>query len=135
MPAPEALRLFTVHILNPILRPFAGHLPGFATVVYVGRTSGKTYRTPVNVFVRDGEFVFALSYGSKVNWVQNVMAASGCNLEYRGKKFRLTDPRVIVDPTLHLLPIPARWIELSQGVTEFLILRPADEGTGAAPSG
>jgi len=128
VPAPEALRLFTVYILNPILRPFAGHLPGFAIVVDVGRTSGKTYRTPVNVFVRDGEYVFALTYGSKVNWVQNVLAAGGCTLEYRGRTIPLTDPRIIVDPTLHLLPIPARWIERSQGVTEFLAMRPADDG-------
>jgi len=128
VPAPETLRLFTVHILNPILRPFAGHLPGFAIVVDVGRASGKTYRTPVNVFVREGQYVFALTYGSKVNWVQNVMAARGCTLEYRGRSFRLANPRIIVDPTLRLLPIPARWIERSQGVTEILVLRPADDG-------
>ena len=81
MPAPEALRRFTVHILNPIARRFAGHLPGFAIVVNVGRTSGKTYRTPVNVFWRDGEYIFALSYSSRVHWVQNVLAAGGCQLE------------------------------------------------------
>jgi deazaflavin-dependent oxidoreductase (nitroreductase family) len=126
MAAPELLRRFTVHILNPILRPIAGHLPGFAIVVNVGRKSGQVYRTPVNVFVRNGEYVFALTYGSKVNWVQNVLAAGGCELEIRGKSIRLTDPRVVVDPTLHLLPVPARWIERSQGVTEILVMRPAD---------
>lgn len=135
MPAPERLRRFTVHILNPIARRFAGHLPGFAIAVYVGRTSGKTYRTPLNVFVRDGEYVFALSYGSKVNWVQNVLAAGGCVLETRGKKIRLTEPKVIVDPTLHVLPIPARWIERSQGVTEFLAMRPAGDADGVGAPG
>ena len=126
MAAPELLRRFTVHILNPILRPIAGHLPGFAIVVNVGRKSGQVYRTPVNVFVRNGEYVFALTYGPKVNWVQNILAAGGCELEIRGRRIRLTDPRVVVDPTLHLLPIPARWIERSQGVTEILVMRPAE---------
>jgi deazaflavin-dependent oxidoreductase (nitroreductase family) len=126
MPAPERLRRFTVRILNPIARRFAGHLPGFAIVVNLGRTSGRTYRTPVNVFLRDGDYVFALTYGSRVQWVQNILAAGGCQIETRGKTIRLTDPRLFVDPTQHFLPIPARWIERSQGVTEFLAMRPAE---------
>ncbi len=130
MAAPELLRRFTVHILNPVLRPFAGHLPGFAIVVNVGRKTGKVYGTPVNVFVPNGEYVFALTYGSKVSWVQNILAAGGCKLEVRGQTIRLTDPRIMVDQSLHLLPIPARWIERSQGVTEILVMRPAEIGTG-----
>ena len=133
MAAPELLRRFTVYILNPLLHPIAGHLPGFAIVVHVGRTSGQIYRTPVNVFVRDGQYVFALTYGSKVNWVQNILAAGGCELETRGKSIRLTEPRLIVDPTLRLLPNPARWIERSQGATEILVLRPIEDAATARP--
>jgi hypothetical protein len=39
---------------------------------------------------------------------------------------------VVVDATLHLLPIPARWIERAQGVIEYLVLRPAQDKTEAS---
>ena len=54
MPARKFLRPFTTRFCNPVSRRFASHLPGFAILVYVGRRSGRTYRTPMNVF-RNGD--------------------------------------------------------------------------------
>ena len=86
------LRPFTNRIINPITRRFAGHVPGFAILSYVGRRSGKRYRTPINVFHRDGRYVFALTYGREAQWVQNVLAAGTCEIEERGRKTRLAEP-------------------------------------------
>jgi hypothetical protein len=47
------MRPFTMRVVNPITRLVAGWLPGFGIVRNVGRTSAKSYRTPMNVF-RDG---------------------------------------------------------------------------------
>jgi hypothetical protein len=47
MPALNVLRPFTTRVVNPVTRRFAGHLPGFAILTYVGRQSGRTYRTPI----------------------------------------------------------------------------------------
>lgn len=44
------LRPLTTRLFNPISRPFAGWLPGFGILSYVGRKSGRQYRTPLNVF-------------------------------------------------------------------------------------
>ena len=60
------IRPFTNRVINPITRRFAGHLPGFAILIYTGRRSGTRYRTPINVFHRDERFVFALTYGREV---------------------------------------------------------------------
>ena len=40
--------------------------------------SGRTYRTPINVFRSDGNrFVIALTYGPQTEWVQNILACGG----------------------------------------------------------
>ncbi|MFL5759277.1 MAG: nitroreductase family deazaflavin-dependent oxidoreductase [Thermomicrobiales bacterium] len=73
---------------------FAGRAPFFAIVIHRGRKSGKTYRTPINAFPTADGFVIAFTYGPDTDWSQNVLAAGGCQLEYRGKVYALTDPRV-----------------------------------------
>ena len=119
------MRPFTLRAVNPVTRRFAGHVPGFAIVHYVGRTSGRAYATPMNVF-RDGDaWVMALTYGAEVQWVHNVLAAGGCELEVRGRRIRLTDPELVHDPSRRLMPIPVRWFLGLLAVTDFLRLHPA----------
>ena len=75
-PRTRFIRPFTTHILNPFTRLFVHRLPGFAIINHRGRKSGQTYRTPMNVF-RDGDdYLFALTYGSDVQWVKNILAAT-----------------------------------------------------------
>ena len=127
------LRPFTTRIINPITRRFAGHVPGFAILSYVGRRSGKRYRTPINVFHRDGRYVFALTYGREAQWVKNVLAAGTCEIEERGRKTRLADPELIVDPAGRLMPQPVRTFLRIQGVTDYLLMTPVSE-PAATPS-
>ena len=77
---------------NPITKTFAGRIPPFAIVVHRGRTSGATYRNPVMAYPHGDEVVFALTYGSKVNWVKNTLAAGGCEIIRRGRTIGLSDP-------------------------------------------
>jgi len=125
MTALRFLRPYTTRFFNPVSRRFAGHLPGFAILVYVGRRSGRTYRTPINVFREGDDYVFALTYGSDVQWVKNVVAAGGCELETMGRNVRLIDPRLFVDPKQRLMPPPVRIFLRLMRVTEFLSMRPA----------
>ena len=76
----RVIRPFATHVVNPIARRFASWLPGFGIVEYRGRKSGRTYRTPLNVFRRDDWYIFALTYGADVEWVKNVVVAGGCIL-------------------------------------------------------
>ena len=76
MPLPKRLARFNRRVTNPVLRHVASWAPGFAVVHHVGRRSGHAYRTPVNVFKRDGRYVFALTYGKDSDWVRNVLAAA-----------------------------------------------------------
>jgi deazaflavin-dependent oxidoreductase (nitroreductase family) len=105
------------------MRHVASWAPGFAIVTHVGRTSGRTYRTPVNVFRDDGRYVFALTYGRQSDWVLNVLATGGCEIETRRKKLRLEDPVVFTDRTRQRVAQPARWVLGALRVDNFLALR------------
>jgi deazaflavin-dependent oxidoreductase (nitroreductase family) len=119
------MRPFTTRVVNPIARRFVHRLPYFAVISYRGRTSGRTYHAPMNVF-RDGDdYIFALTYGSDVNWVRNVLAAGQADLRIGDAVIRLTDPEVFVDPTRHLMPLPVRIVLGLTRVSEFLRMRPS----------
>jgi deazaflavin-dependent oxidoreductase (nitroreductase family) len=119
------LRPFTTRVFNPLSRRVAGWLPGFGILTYPGRKSGRRYRTPLNVFKVGNQYVFALTYGSEVNWVQNVLAAGGCELRTRGRDVRLVDPEMLVDPAGRLVPLPVRLFLRLNRVTEYLRMRAA----------
>ena len=119
------LQPFTTRLFNPLSRHFAGWLPGFGVLSYLGRKTGRDYHTPLNVFRRGDSYVFALTYGSEVNWVRNVLAAGECDLRTRGRDVHLVDPGLFVDPTRHLMPLPVRIILALNDVNEFLTMRVA----------
>jgi hypothetical protein len=75
---------WVVHrFVNPVTRLFAGWLPWFAILIHVGRRSGRTHEISINAFRRGGSYVFALSHGSNVDWVKNVLAAGDATFERR----------------------------------------------------
>jgi deazaflavin-dependent oxidoreductase (nitroreductase family) len=129
-PPLAVIRPFTTHVFNPISRLFVRWLPGFGILGYRGRKSGKAYRTPMNVFGRGDVWVFALTYGSDVQWVRNVLAAGEATLEIRRRRIRLVDPEVFVDPDRRLIPFGVRQVLGLMRVTEFMRMRavPTERG-------
>jgi deazaflavin-dependent oxidoreductase (nitroreductase family) len=117
-------RRYVNRYLNPITRPLARRLPSFAILTHRGRTSGRTYRTPINVFRRGDAYIFLLTYGSDVQWVKNVLASGSCSIETRGRVVKLIEPELITDPELRLAPPLARFIERHvAGVTQYVRMR------------
>jgi deazaflavin-dependent oxidoreductase (nitroreductase family) len=117
------LKPFTTRLFNPISRRVAGRLPLFGILSYVGRKSGRLYRTPLNVFKRGDGYVFALTYGSEVDWVKNVLAAGEADLRTRGRDVHLVEPELFIDPTRRLMPLPVRIVLRLNDVNEFLRMR------------
>jgi deazaflavin-dependent oxidoreductase (nitroreductase family) len=116
-------RQIATRYLNPLTRRFAGRFPGFGIVIHRGRETGRTYRTPINVFRRGDHFVFFLTYGSDVDWVKNVLAAGRCTMRTRGRDVPLVEPELIDDPERRLVPLPVRAVGRLVGATEFLRMR------------
>jgi deazaflavin-dependent oxidoreductase (nitroreductase family) len=115
----KAVARFNRAVTNRITRRFAGRAPGFGIIMHRGRKSGRLYRTPVNVFWVPEGFLIALTYGRDSEWVQNVLAAGGCDLEARGRLYRLSAPVVVHDPGRRF-PSFVRLVTRIGGVTEFL---------------
>jgi deazaflavin-dependent oxidoreductase (nitroreductase family) len=116
------LAKFNIAVTNRITGRFAGSLPGFGIVTHVGRKSGKTYRTPVNVFRTPTGFIFALTYSSESEWVKNVLAAGGAELQTRGRNYRLSAPKVVRDPTRQQFPVPVRFVLRLVGADQYIEL-------------
>jgi deazaflavin-dependent oxidoreductase (nitroreductase family) len=115
--------------INPVTRPLARRLPTFAILTHRGRKTGRTYRTPINVFRRGNDYLFFLTYGSDVQWVKNILATGSCTIETRGRIIELVEPELITDPELRPAPPPVRFVERRiAGVTQYLRMRVASNG-------
>lgn len=122
MVLPRGLARFNRHVTNRVLGTVAPRLPGFGVIVHTGRKSGRTYRTPVSIFRRDGGYVIALTYGSTADWVRNVVASGGCDAVIRGRTVHLTHPNLVEDPERKPMPPHVRAVLSVVGGTEFLEL-------------
>jgi deazaflavin-dependent oxidoreductase (nitroreductase family) len=126
VPLPRRLAKFNRVVTNRILGPIARYVPGFALVSHVGRRSGRTYRTPVSLFRRgDDGYAIALMYGADSQWVRNVMAAGGVDIQTRGRHLHLVAPEITRDPTLSLVPRPVRVPIRLVNVDDFMLLERA----------
>jgi deazaflavin-dependent oxidoreductase (nitroreductase family) len=117
------IRPFTTHVFNRFARHFAGWLPYFGILTYRGRKSGRTYRTPLNAFRQGDGYLFALTYGSDVDWVRNVVAAGEAELRTGRRDVHLVEPEVFIDPSRRVMPQPFRLFLGVDRVTEFLRMR------------
>ena len=116
------LAKINIAFTNRITSLFAGWLPGFGILTHVGRKSGKVYRTPINVFRASNGFIIALTYSSQSEWAKNVLAAGRCELKTRGKKYQLSAPNVVRDPTRRRFPVPVRVVLRLVGADEYMEL-------------
>jgi deazaflavin-dependent oxidoreductase (nitroreductase family) len=113
---------FNLAVTNRITSRFAARLPGFGILTHVGRKSGRVYRPPVNVFRVPEGFLIALTYGRDSEWVRNVLAAGGCELETQGVRYRLSAPTIAHDPTQRRFPLPVRIVLWLIGANDFMQL-------------
>ena len=94
MPIPKAIARFNKHFTNRLFLLFAGRIAPLAIVNHGGRSSGRSYRTPVLAFPTEAGFVFALTYGRDVDWARNLVASGGGSLEYKGEEIQLCEVRL-----------------------------------------
>ena len=96
MTVSDRLARFNRWVPNRVIGKIAGRrLSPVAYMLHQGRKSGRQYRTPVMPLpLRDG-FLVSLPYGAERDWVRNVVAAGRCTLLRGGRRFELTDPRLL----------------------------------------
>lgn len=106
--APKWLPAFNKRVTNRLQGPSAGKLPPYSLIHHRGRKSGKPYSLPVVANYREGLLIVPLPYGSKSDWVRNVLAAGGGEATYRGVTRKFSNPRVVDAAGAVDLPLPAR---------------------------
>jgi hypothetical protein len=66
--------------------------------------------------------LIALTYGRDSEWVSNVLAAGGCELESRGVHYALSAPVLVHDPSRRRFPVVVRVILGLIDANDFLQL-------------
>ncbi|WP_433369361.1 nitroreductase family deazaflavin-dependent oxidoreductase [Streptosporangium sp. CA-115845] len=117
MPMP----LWWGHVNKRVFNPRVIARGTWPVLTHVGRISGTTYRTPLDAHPVDGGYLFVLVYGSRSDWVRNVLAADGARLRVDGREVELAVPRLVgKDEAFQALsdevPRPPRLLR----ITEFL---------------
>ena len=115
MPMP----LWWGHVNKRLFNPRALKSGNWDVISHVGRSSGKTYRTPLDASEVDGTFVFIVVYGSKADWVQNVFTSSSAVLETGDEVIQLVEPRLIrgeiARPMIDgLVTLPPRFLKVNE---------------------
>ncbi len=131
-PVLDAVRRMNRSVTNPRVMRSAGSKEAPTAVIrHVGRTSGRAYETPVDVIVTEDGFLIALPYGTRADWVRNVMAAGSATIVHRGEDIAVRAPSITATSDVaHLLPgRTLRTLRLF-GVTECLHVRKAADGPG-----
>ncbi|MEV3964770.1 nitroreductase family deazaflavin-dependent oxidoreductase [Nocardia sp. NPDC050193] len=95
-PLLRAIRMSNKYLLNPVMNAFAGRKNSYAAAIrHTGRKSGKQYSTPIGADrVQDG-FIIPLAYGTRVDWLQNVLAGGQATVSAGGETRDVTEPEVI----------------------------------------
>lgn len=72
------------------------YFPPWALVRHVGRTSGRSYSTPVAPLTRKSDvIIIGLPWGEKTDWVRNIQAAGGCTVEWKGTSIPVSQPTFV----------------------------------------
>ena len=95
MPMPH----WWAQINKRLFNPRAVNSGKWDVINHVGRTSGETHRTPLDAAEVDGTFIFIVVYGSKSDWVQNILLSGWATLETAEEVVDLVEPRLIPGET------------------------------------
>jgi deazaflavin-dependent oxidoreductase (nitroreductase family) len=135
---PRARRLIraVARVVNPLVLRSAGrrHMPILGVVHHRGRKTGRWYATPLGVRPAvGGGFVIPLTFSEASRWYQNILAAGGCVITYRGEDHTVARPTVVDRATAG--PAFPRYERLALrliGVNEFVWLSGTPAGPAAA---
>ena len=118
----DRIRVFNKYVTNRLLRGFASRSHGpFAVIYHVGRRSGKPYETTIMVWHMGEGFVIALTYGPKVDWYRNILAAGGGTLLWHRRAYTIGKPEPIDARTaLPAFPALFRLILGRSGTQDFV---------------
>lgn len=124
--AMHALLRFGTRHLNPFMLSLArsGRVPMVAVIHHRGRRSGRAYTTPLAARKTSDGFVIPLTFGKQTSWFQNIQAAGGCTIQWKGATYQVTEPVVVDWKSVRASFYPAERILVPLiGIEDFVRLR------------
>jgi deazaflavin-dependent oxidoreductase (nitroreductase family) len=121
----DAVRRMNRSVTNPRVMRTAGSAGTQTSVIrHTGRTSGRTYETPVDIITTGDGFLIGLPYGTRADWVRNVIAAGSATIVSQGRSVDVAAPIIAATAEVEG-QIPAKTLRTLRlfGVTECLSLR------------
>lgn len=101
VPIVDGVRRFNKAVTNRRVRHTAGAAGApRALVRHVGRRSGKRYETPVDAFPTDTGYLIALPYGTRADWLRNVLAAGSATVLTDGTAVPVAHPEIVPTATV-----------------------------------
>lgn len=89
----DSLRHFNRRVTNPLIMTYPGR-NGHTFAEHGGRRLGKLFATPVLAMPLGGAIVIPPPYGECADWCQNVLAAGGCCLKWKGGRIKALELRL-----------------------------------------
>ncbi|MEV6275125.1 nitroreductase family deazaflavin-dependent oxidoreductase [Nocardia sp. NPDC051832] len=128
-PGLTAVRRFNRRFTNRHNMKTAGQPGATASVIrHTGRSSGKSYETPIGITEAGDRFVILLPYGTNPDWLKNVLAAGTAEVVHEGVTYRANEPEVVSTASIAAdLSRTDRLAKVFFGVDAALRLRPTVE--------
>jgi deazaflavin-dependent oxidoreductase (nitroreductase family) len=91
-----ALIALSKRVMNPRQMRTAGRPGAYAGIVRQrGRVTGRAYETPVGIIAVPDGFLIALPYGTKTQWLRNVLAAGRAEIVVEGETHLVDRPELV----------------------------------------
>jgi deazaflavin-dependent oxidoreductase (nitroreductase family) len=105
-PVVDFIRRMNKSVSNPRVMRTAGTTEAQTAVIeHVGRTSGRSYRTPIDVIATRTGLLVALPYGTRADWVRNVLAAGSATVATNGERLDVNEPTIVATADVaHSIP-------------------------------
>jgi hypothetical protein len=133
----DVARRFHHAVGNPLQMRSAGTPGGYASVLrHQGRRTGRTDETPVWAVPTEDGFVIAVVYGSRTDWLNNVMASGAAAIVFNGDSYPVDRPEIVpVDSVRAYFPAATQRTHRLVGVDRCLRVRWATVATASATQG
>ncbi|MEX2279235.1 MAG: nitroreductase family deazaflavin-dependent oxidoreductase [Acidimicrobiia bacterium] len=121
----DGVRRMNRRYTNPRQMRTAGTPGAYAGIIHhVGRRSGREYQTPVGIVPAEDGLAIVLPYGTRPDWLKNVLTIGRAEITHEGRRFPVTDPEVVpIEDSGAAITAADRRTHRLYGVDQCLVLR------------
>jgi deazaflavin-dependent oxidoreductase (nitroreductase family) len=92
----NAVRRLNRSVTNPRMMRTAGTAETQTSVIaHIGRKSGRSYETPIDIIETSTGLLVALPYGTRADWVRNVLDAGSATVVTHGERVDVKSPNIV----------------------------------------